>query len=74
MSRGRPASVECYISIGIKKATRKRMDNLCFNGIASSRGALVDMIVGEIPLITKKLNNQQRKMMRVTIIRKGKAL
>lgn len=68
---GRPKSVDIYIKVGIKEKTRDKLDRRCFN-LNVSRGEMIDMVIGGIPPTRHKLNPNQRKMMRLSLIRAGK--
>lgn len=71
MPKGRPKCREVTISIGVMEKTRRRLDLLGFN-LDCSRGNLVDLLVGHVPKIKRKLTKQQRRMLRLRIIRRGR--
>lgn len=70
--RGRPRSREETLSIGVLKATAKRLRTLSYN-LNISIGGVIDALAGNAPKMLKKFNSGQRRAYILRLIKKGKA-
>lgn len=65
--------VETYVSVGIKKATKVRLDNLCHH-LNLARGPLLDLFVQSIAPIRKTPSQAKVAILKLHLINRGKRL